>query len=172
MDAWRLTRRLLVVSALIGDAATNAPDAVPLNDGVLTRRNTFQRYFGQKELQQYIEDALDVPAVPVAVGIFYVFSNPTAHELFVQSRSRRKVVWKDLGIDLALHVGFENVIAPARVEKSRRPRFDPSSLIATWSRDFGRVFSAWEDYLCRPSLPTARIVPTIRFSETRFALCI
>lgn len=126
MDAWHLARRLLVVSALIGDAAISAPDAVPFNDGVLTRRNTFQRYFSQKEFQQYIEDALEVLAVPVSVGIFYVFSNPTDLELFAQSRSRRKVAWKDLGIDFG---------TPTRArernfssESSRHPgrhRFDP-----------------------------------------------
>ena len=128
MNAWNLTRRLLVVSALIGDAATSAPDAVPFNDGVLTRRNTFQRYFGQKEFQQYIEDALEVPAVPVAVGIFYVFSNPTDYELFVQSRSRRKVVWKDLGIDFGTSVRIRERNRFSRDSKhSARPRFDPIS---------------------------------------------
>jgi len=126
MNAWHLTRRLLVVSALIGDAVTIAPDAVPLNDGVLTRRNTFQRYFSQKELQQYIEDALEVPAVPVAVGIFYVFSNPTDYELFVQSRSRRKVVWKDLGIDFGTpDRARERNSSSESSRHSRRNRFDP-----------------------------------------------
>lgn len=126
MDAWHLTRRLLVVSALIGDAATSAPDAVPFNDGVLTRRNTFQRYFSQKEFQQYIEDALEVPAVPVAVGIFYVFSTPTDHELFAQSRSRRKVVWKDLGIDFGTPVRVRERNLSSK--SSRHPgghRFEP-----------------------------------------------
>jgi DNA phosphorothioation-associated putative methyltransferase len=126
MNAWRLTRLLLVVSAQIGDAAANAPHAMPFNDGVLTSRNTFQRYFGQKEFQQYIEDALEVPAVPVAVGIFYVFKSPTDLELFMQSRSRRKVVWKDLGIDLGTPNRVHKVNRSA--ENSRPParsRFDP-----------------------------------------------
>jgi DNA phosphorothioation-associated putative methyltransferase len=126
MNAWRLARRLLVVSALIGNLATSAPDAVPLNDGVLTRRNTFQRYFSQKELQQFIEDALDVPAVPVAVGIFYVFSDPVVHESFVQSRSRRKVVWKDLGIDFGTPRQFRDLDqARERTKQPPKPRFDP-----------------------------------------------
>lgn len=126
MNAWHLTRRLLVVSALIGGASTCAPDAVPFNDGMLTRRNTFQRYFSQKEFQQYIEDALEVPAVPVAVGIFYVFSNPTDHELFVQSRTRRKVVWKDLGIDFGVPGGVrERNRSNERPKPPPKPRFDP-----------------------------------------------
>ena len=126
IDAWSLARRLLVVSALIGDAATNAPDAVSLNDGVLTRRNTFQKYFSQKELQHYIEDALDVSATPVAVGIFYVFSDPAAHELFVQSRSRRTIAWQSLGIAFGTpsRAGKRGHVRE-REKPIRRPRFDP-----------------------------------------------
>jgi DNA phosphorothioation-associated putative methyltransferase len=126
ISARRLARRLLVVSALIGDAAINAPEAVPLNDGILTRRNTFQKYFSQRELQHYIEDALDLPAVPVAVGIFYVFSDPTAQELFVQSRSRR--TWKNLGIDLGIaRPSRQRDRDREQTKQIPRPRFDPIS---------------------------------------------
>ena len=54
-SAWRFTKRLLVVSALIGDSSSDQKRGVTFNDGILTRRNTFQRYFAQQELQSYIE---------------------------------------------------------------------------------------------------------------------
>lgn len=100
-SAWRFTRRLLVVSAQIGDASTEAPQAAALNDGVLTRRNTFQKYFGQQELLCYIEDALEVAAVPVALGISYVFREPSDHQSFIQSRSRRIVNWDSVSVGLS-----------------------------------------------------------------------
>lgn len=99
--AWRLAQRLLVVSALIGDANADAPGTVALNDGILTRRSTFQKYFGQRELQCYIEDALETAAIPVAIGIFYIFRDPSEHQLFVQGRSRRHVDWDCLRLDCA-----------------------------------------------------------------------
>jgi DNA phosphorothioation-associated putative methyltransferase len=95
--AWTLTRRLLVVSALIGTGANGSLNT-SFGDGVLTSRNTFQKYFGQKELQQYIEDALEQPAVPASMGVFYVFRESGTYLEFLQSRSRRSVDWGSLRI--------------------------------------------------------------------------
>ncbi len=118
--AWRFAKRLLVVSAQIGDASSEAPRAATLNDGVLTLRNTFQKYFGQQELRCYIEDALEMPAVPVALGIFYVFREPGDHQSFLQSRSRRRVDWESVS------VGFSKPQRPPReVRTGRRQRAEP-----------------------------------------------
>jgi DNA phosphorothioation-associated putative methyltransferase len=53
-------------------------------------------------LQQFIEDALDVSAVPVALGIFYVFRDPTDQQDFLSARTRRTVDWTQLGHRLGL----------------------------------------------------------------------
>ena len=111
-SAWRLAKRLLVVSALIGDASIEAPRALALNDGVVTQRNTFQRYFGQQELQLYIEDALELPATPVALGVFYVFRDPSARQTFLQSRARRPIDWD------AVNLGFAG---PKKITREPRP---------------------------------------------------
>jgi DNA phosphorothioation-associated putative methyltransferase len=120
-SAWRLTKRLLVVSALIGDAGAESGRGVSFNDGILTRRNTFQRYFGQQELQCYIEDGLDTSPVPVALGIFYVFRQPDDHQLFLQSRSRRVVQWNSIGLGLSRPERPPREPRPAR--KARPDRF-------------------------------------------------
>jgi hypothetical protein len=70
VDAHRHCKKLLVVSALINETVDTAR-AKQFSDGVLTRANTFQKFFEQQELQQFIEDALDSTAVPVALGVFY-----------------------------------------------------------------------------------------------------
>jgi DNA phosphorothioation-associated putative methyltransferase len=95
--AWGLTRRLLVVSALLY-ASKNTQDGLAFQDGILTTRRTFQKYFTQAELQQYVEDALDVTAVPASLGVFYVFKEATDQQGFLQSRSRRVVDWDSLGL--------------------------------------------------------------------------
>jgi len=119
-SAWRFAKRLLVVSAQIGDASNEAPRAATLNDGVLTQRNTFQKYFGQQELQCYIEDALEVPALPVALGIFYIFREPSDRQSFLQSRSRRKVDWESVDVGLS-----KPPRPPREVRTARPPRPDP-----------------------------------------------
>jgi DNA phosphorothioation-associated putative methyltransferase len=111
---------MLVVSAQIGDVSSEAPRAAALNDGVLTLRNTFQKYFGQQELRCYIEDALEIPAVPVALGIFYIFREPGDHQSFFQSRSRRKVDWESVSVGLS-----KPPRPPREVRTARRPRPDP-----------------------------------------------
>ena len=95
LDAFRHARRLLVVSTLIRETVETA-NAATFRDGVLTKRNTFQKYFEQQELQQYIEDALDVSAVPVALGIFYVFRSPADQQDFISARSRRIIDWTQI----------------------------------------------------------------------------
>jgi DNA phosphorothioation-associated putative methyltransferase len=80
VDAYRHARRLLVISGLICETVERATAAV-LGDGVLTKRNTFQKYFEQGELQQYIEDALDCTAVPVALGSRQDVIEPCPDEL-------------------------------------------------------------------------------------------
>lgn len=113
--AWRLTKRLLVVSALVGETRSDQNRGVTFNDGILTRRNTFQRYFGQQELQSYIEDALETSPVPVALGIFYVFRDPRDHQVFLQSRSRRMVEWNSVSL------GFTKPQRPPREPRAPRP---------------------------------------------------
>lgn len=101
VSAYRFARRLLVISALIRETVESGR-ATAFGDGVLTRRNTFQKFFEQQELHQYIEDALDCTAVPVAVGVFYVFRNPEEHQDFLSARSRRPIDWNQISSRLGL----------------------------------------------------------------------
>ena len=100
VDAFRHAGRLLVVSGLISETVDTSK-ARRFADGVLTRSNTFQKYFEQQELQQFIEDALDTTAVPVALGVFYVFRNPAEQQDFLSARSRR-ADWTQISARLGL----------------------------------------------------------------------
>jgi DNA phosphorothioation-associated putative methyltransferase len=101
VDAHGHTRRLLVVSALIAETV-EIGRAAQFRDGILTRRNTFQKYFEQQELQQYIEDALETTAVPVGLGVFYVFRDPAEQQDFLSARSRRAIDWTQISARLGL----------------------------------------------------------------------
>jgi hypothetical protein len=101
VDAFRHAKRLLVVAGLITETV-DTTRARQFSDGVLTRANTFQKFFEQQELQQYIEDALDVTAVPVSLGVFYVFRDPAEHQDFISARTRRAVDWTQISARLGL----------------------------------------------------------------------
>ena len=101
VDSYRHAKRLLIVSALIKEHI-DADRATQYRDGVLTRWNTFQKFYDQQELQQFIEDALETTAVPVALGIFYVFRDPADQQDFLSARSRRAIDWGQISARLGL----------------------------------------------------------------------
>lgn len=99
--AWGLTQGLLVVAALIR-RTVDEESARLLNDGVLTGWDTFQKYFDQSELQQYIEDALETTAIPLALGVFVVFRDPVAQQEFIARHTRRHIDWRSINSRLCL----------------------------------------------------------------------
>ena len=62
-------------------------------DGVVTSRNTFQKYYTQKELKTYIADALNEEPVAVGPGIFYVFKDEIEEQNFLVQRQTSKKTW-------------------------------------------------------------------------------
>ncbi|MBE9008497.1 DNA phosphorothioation-associated putative methyltransferase [Fortiea sp. LEGE XX443] len=81
IKAWELTRKVLIVAAQV---LINAPSKAQLayNDGIVTSRNTFQKYYEQQELKTYIDEVLNVDAVPVALGVYFVFRDEAEKESF------------------------------------------------------------------------------------------
>ena len=94
-DAYALTKKLLVVSTMVETSST-ATTGRPYKDGILTSRNTFQKYFRQNELRCYIEDVLNTTAVAIGPGIFYVFRHPMNQQEFLSNRSKRTINWIEL----------------------------------------------------------------------------
>ncbi|WP_281647956.1 DNA phosphorothioation-associated putative methyltransferase [Parendozoicomonas sp. Alg238-R29] len=93
--AWSLTRVVLVVSAMIA-SERHVAKFKPFKDGVLTSRNTFQKYFSQAELQIFLEQVLDEEPIPVAPGVFYIFKDKDEEQLYLASKQRRRTRWKQL----------------------------------------------------------------------------
>jgi DNA phosphorothioation-associated putative methyltransferase len=59
---------------------------VAYSDGVITARNTFQKYFQQEELKIYIDRVLNVDAIPAGLGSYFVFKELDRAEAFRASR--------------------------------------------------------------------------------------
>ncbi len=90
--AYHLAEELLVVSAMLAN-----PEALrgkPYGDGVLTTRNTFQKYYTQGELRAYLSESLNEDPIPVGPGIFYVFKDKDAEQRFLLDReiNRRNIL--------------------------------------------------------------------------------
>lgn len=101
LEAWKITRRVLLVSTLI--AGQEAYDDIQaFGDGVITRRDTFQKFFDPSEIQALIEDSLHTEAVPVGLGIYLVFRATADLHDFLAQRSRRFIDWESLSRKLGL----------------------------------------------------------------------
>jgi DNA phosphorothioation-associated putative methyltransferase len=101
IDAWKHTRRALLVSTLIaGQEAYD--DVLTFGDGVITSRDTFQKFFEPAEIQALIEDSLHTEAVPVGLGIYLVFRDTADLHDFLAQRSRRFIDWESLSRKLGL----------------------------------------------------------------------
>jgi DNA phosphorothioation-associated putative methyltransferase len=67
-------------------------NARKFRDGIITSRNTFQKYFTQNELKSLIKNTLDSDPIAIAPGIFWVFKDEIAlQEFLIAKVSRRRV---------------------------------------------------------------------------------
>lgn len=95
LGSWELTQKLLVVSAMLANESHIA-QFQPYKDGVITSRNTFQKYYSQSELKEFIETTLDENAIAIGPGIFYVFRDKELEQQFQQNRQKRHYQWRHL----------------------------------------------------------------------------
>lgn len=89
-SAWNLSSKLLVVAAQIEFAAPDK-DQTRFADGVITSRGTFQKYYTQTELREYLEGELGTDAIPAAPGIFYIFKDEATKQQFLATRYHRRI---------------------------------------------------------------------------------
>ncbi len=143
--SWELARSLLVVSAQV-NFHSRGRTAVPYGDGVVTARDTFQKFFEQSELKAYIEAELGTEAVPAEPGIFYVFRDESARQQFVANRFRRRtaaprkrrseVLYEE---NQELLDAFMEVLA----EYGRLPDVEEWPRITELEEKFGSLNKAW-----------------------------
>jgi DNA phosphorothioation-associated putative methyltransferase len=88
-DAWGYARGVLVVAARL--KAEHDTRFAAYEDGYLTRLQTFQKFYEQHELRDWIAETLGEVPVAAAPGVFYVFRDASTRESFIASRYRRRV---------------------------------------------------------------------------------
>ena len=94
-DAYQHSKKVLVISAMIAGEVTIS-QFKPYKDGVITLRNTFQKYYSQSELRSYIETTLEEIAIAAGPGIFLVFRDKVEEQLFLSERQRVRRDWTQL----------------------------------------------------------------------------
>ncbi|MCC5828561.1 MAG: DNA phosphorothioation-associated putative methyltransferase [Phycisphaeraceae bacterium] len=98
-SAWKLAGGVLVVAARMTHERRQLADGgTGFSDGTVTSRGTFQKFYTQSELRQWINETLPdgtPPAVPAAPGVFFVFRDSQRRQGFIASRyTRRRAVPK------------------------------------------------------------------------------
>ncbi|MBE9125351.1 MULTISPECIES: DNA phosphorothioation-associated putative methyltransferase [unclassified Coleofasciculus] len=111
LKAWELTQNVLIVAAqvLIDDRASGQ---IAYGDGIVTRRNTFQKYYEQEELKAYIDQVLSVDAIPVDLGIYFVFRDETQAESFRASRFRSRTTTPRIRLSIKRFEDYQELLAP------------------------------------------------------------
>lgn len=95
LNAWDLANKVLVVSVMLANDSYIA-QFQPYKDGVITSRNTFQKYYAQSEFKGYLERSLQEDAIAVGPGIFYIFKDKLEEQRYLQSKYQRHHTWQQL----------------------------------------------------------------------------
>ncbi len=88
-DAWKLAQEVLVVAARL-DSDRRSRLGPNLGDGTLTRLGTFQKYFAQNELTEWVNEATGQASLAAAPGVLYVFRDPARREAFAAAQFRSR----------------------------------------------------------------------------------
>jgi len=92
IDAWKHADKLLIVSVMVAGESVIS-QYTPYKDGIITSRNTFQKYYSQGEIRYYIESSLNVDAIAAGQGIFIIFKDKLEEQLFLVERQHIKRDW-------------------------------------------------------------------------------
>lgn len=146
VKAWELTQKVLLVAAQVLIADTNK-GVVAYGDGVITNRNTFQKYYDQEELKIYIDQVLGVDAIPVALGVYFVFRDEAQTELFRASRYRSRATTPRVRACIKRFEEYQELLAPLMAfvtERGRLPSKDELPQEADISAEFGSLRRAFQ----------------------------
>ena len=146
LKAWSLTQKVLIVAAqvLIEDRIQGM---VTYGDGVITRRNTFQKNYEQEELKVYIDQVLGVDAIPVALGIYLVFRDETQAQTFRASRFRSRTTTPRVKASVKRFEQYKEMLAPLMAfftERGRLPLEEELQEFAALQSEFGTLRRAFQ----------------------------
>ena len=145
IQAWELTQKVLLVAAqvLIADMKRGV---IAYGDGIITNRNTFQKYYEQEELKIYIDQVLGVDSIPVGLGVYFVFQDEADAELFRASRFRSRATTPRIRICVKRFEEHQELLTPLMTfitERGRLPIQGELPQAAAIAEEFGSLRRAF-----------------------------
>jgi DNA phosphorothioation-associated putative methyltransferase len=143
--AWELTGRVLIVAAQI--LVNDLSGMLAYGDGILTKRNTFQKYYQQVELKEYIDRVLTVDAIPIGLGIFLVFRDLAQAESFRAARLYTRMTTPRVRVASKRFEDYQVQLAPLMEFVSQRGRIPIKGELAAEAElvsEFGSIKRAFQ----------------------------
>jgi len=151
--AYALTRGVLAVAAML--AGQQPPDGCPHRDGFITSRNTFQKYFTQLQLRDFIEHVLDEVAIAAGPGVFFVFKDKMLEQRFLRQRYGERTPHDERRWTVPARAP-----QPARERVVRGPKLSRTETLAKAHRALlEKVWRAWVALGCPPQ--SAELAPAL-----------
>ncbi len=145
LQAWELTGKVLIVAAQI--LVNELRGLFAYGDGILTKRNTFQKYYQQGELKEYIDRVLTVEAIPLGLGIFLVFRDECQAESFRAARFYARMSTPRVRVESKRFEDYQAQLAPLMEFVSQRGRLPIKGELvqeAQLSQEFGSLKRAFQ----------------------------
>jgi DNA phosphorothioation-associated putative methyltransferase len=92
-----ITKKVLCVSVMT--KLQQGYEGQEYSDGVISSRGTFQKYYDQEEIKNYIESILDKDAIAVSPGVFFVFKEEREKLDYLQNRYKRAITLEVTRLD-------------------------------------------------------------------------
>ena len=143
--AWELTQGVLIVAAQI--LVNDLRGVLAYGDGILTKRNTFQKYYQQVELKEYIDRVLTVDAIPIGLGIFLVFRDASQAESFRAARLYTRMTTPRARVESKRFEDYQVQLAPLMEFVSQRGRIPIKGELVAESelvQEFGSIKRAFQ----------------------------
>ena len=147
INAWSLAQKVLIVAAqvLIDDRTRGV---IAYGDGIITSRNNFQKYYEQEELKAYIDQVLGVDAIPIALGIYFVFRDEAQAEAFRASRYRSRATAPRVRLKISKFEEYRDRLQPLMdfyTDRGRLPTVEElgTDTLAPLQETFGSVRRAF-----------------------------
>jgi DNA phosphorothioation-associated putative methyltransferase len=144
-QAWKLTGQVLIVAAQV--LVNELRGVLAYSDGILTKRNTFQKYYQQVELKEYIDRILSVDALPIGLGVFSIFRDECQAEGFRAARLYTRLTAPRVRIESRRFEDYQVQLAPLMEFVSQRGRVPIKGELEQESelvREFGTLKRAFQ----------------------------
>ena len=124
--AWSFAQDTLIVSARLATDTAELRPTGTYADGVVTSIDTFQKFYEQGELKDWLNEHLPEPAVPAGPGVFYVFRETKDRIGFLASRFRRRASapLPRVGFSIEEHKGLLQPLIAFFERRGRAPADD------------------------------------------------